>query len=183
LVLALFLFTYDKVDKKYYPVSYALIVSIIIITVYNSIIHNEQYNTNVILHINNEFTHFLELYSINLSFVLSLIYIFIYTYNDIKILESKILTVFSILLLIIGFIYSPALLLAMGLLFLGYYKRDNFLIFLGISLFLFFLGYYYYYYNEYISLLHKSIIFLISGTSFLIMGFYIKHRLSICKKN
>lgn len=94
--------------------------------------------------------------------------------GNVKQIRTKPFLLASVGAIFLGILSAPGILLAIGLMVLGYARYSRFIIIIGASLVPIFL--FLYYYNLDISLLQKSGVLVSSGILLLIGRFYLNYR-------
>ena len=164
---AAILLTHGKIQRDYIPLCYAFVCSLCISVLILSLPISEGLT---------EVYYYDRLGDTFINIVLTggLIALFGWVAGGVKKLKSEPLAMASIGAVLLGLLSAPGMLLAIGLMVIGYAKHEKPLIILGILLMPIFL--FFYYYNLDISLMQKSGILTGSGIVLLAGRWYLKHR-------
>ena len=155
--------TYGKVKADYTPLSYALVFSLCASVLFLAA-HNEfGYWTGEEL-IRPEF--------INVVLAGGLVTLIAWAAGSLKKLKSKPLAIASVGVLLFGLISAPGIILAIGLMILGYAKHEKLLIISGVLLMPVFI--FLYYYNLDIFLMQKSGVLVSSGFALILGRLYLQ---------
>jgi hypothetical protein len=165
LSIAAILMTNGRISQRYVPIAYALIASLCVEVVFFA-------NQTQIGYWGHRYDFSPAI--INISLTATLIALIGWAAGGIEKLKSEALAVAALGAVCLGVISAPGILLAVGLMTLGYAKHERLLLFSGALLFPVFLSLYYY--NLDVTLMAKSGILVGSGAVLLAGRAYMHYR-------